>query len=211
MNVVLEKNPNINENELAEILKEDNYQSENLLAKYGYDIDDIFITDVVKDKVYVNIIINVLIVLIICIVLIALENGRKKKFNNEIMELIEVIDKVNNGDYDFDLAKYKESEFSKLYITIYKTTVLLKEYNEYLNKERLVLKDNIADVSHQLKTPLTSNTLMIESLLEDDDMPREKQREFIKKIYEKNEKICYLIEILLKLSKLETSAIVFKK
>ena len=210
INLVLEKNPNIDELELAKILKEENYQSENLLAKYGYNTDEIFITEVVKEKVYMNIIINVLFVITMSVVLIALENSKKKKFNNEITELIEVINKVNNGDYDFDLAKYKESEFSKLYITIFKTTVLLKEYNEYSNKERLVLKDNIADISHQLKTPLTASLLLLESLIEDENMSKNMQKQFLEKVYIKNKKICSLIEILLKLSKLETSAIEFK-
>ena len=210
-NVILIQNPNIDEVELVKLLKEENNSSENRLEKYGYTNKDIFFTKEIKEKIYINMVINSLVVLGISSVCICIKNNKNKKRNKEIQELILVTEKINKGNYDFDLNKYKESEFSKLYNTIFKITLLLKEYNEYLTKDHLILKDNIADISHQLKTPLTATTLLLESLLEDDNMPILKQKEFIKKIYDKNEKICSLIEILLKLSKIETSVIEFKK
>ena len=211
INEVLEKNPNIEENELAEILKSETNQSENTLKKYGYDEKEFYFNEKIREKILINIIINT-IVLGIFMVVITLYIHKKSNLRKEkINELINIFEKINNKDFNFNLKKYKEGEFSKLYDAIAKTTLLLKEYNEFLEKDRIVLKDNIADISHQLKTPLTTSTLLLESLLANDDIPKQKQKEFLEKIYDKNEKICNLIEVLLKLSKLETSTIKFEK
>lgn len=211
VNVILKENPNIDNVELAKLLNKENTTGDNLLSKYGYDKNDLFFNNKVKENLYSNILINTLIIVVILLIYFSIKNIKDKKRNNEIQNLANVIDKINKKDYEFNLSRYNESEFSKLYNTIFKVSLLLKENNEYLNKERLILKNNIADISHQLKTPLTSNTLMIETLLEDEHMSEEKKKQFIEKIYDKNEKICYLIEMLLKLSKLETSVIDFKK
>ncbi len=211
IDATLEKDSNITELEIAKILKEKNKDNENVLDSYGYDKKDLFLTEEIKNKLYVNLIINNFITLTCIIIYYIFKFIKEKKRTKEINELIEVIDKINKGNYEFNLSKYKESEFSKLYVTILKTTMLLKEYNEDLKKDRIILKDNIADISHQLRTPLTSSTLLLESLLEEKNMPVKRQREFIEKINDKNEKICNLIDILLKFSKIEPSSIVFKK
>ena len=211
IDVSLEKNNDLDKIDIAKVLNDKNYENKNSLEQYGYNKKDLFFTPEIKNKLYKNLIYNNIIAIIIISICFILKYKSDKKRKKEIEELIYVIDEINKGNYDFDLTKYKESQFSKLYVTIFKTTMLLKEYNEDLKKDRIILKDNIADISHQLKTPLTSSTLLLESLLEDKDMPVSKQREFIEKINDKNEKICNLIDILLKLSKIETSSIKFKK
>ena len=208
--VVIENNPQIDEDEIIGLLKDQNSLHNFDLEKYGYSTNDLFFTNQAKEKLYFNMIFNILITTSIIIIIYYFNYKKNKKRNQEINELIDVIDEINNGNYDFNLSKYNESEFSKLYNTVFNTTILLKEHNEYLYQDRIILKDNLADVSHQLKTPLTTSSLLLESLLED-DLSIEKQNQFIKKIYDKNEKICSLIEILLKLSKLDTSTIQFKK
>ena len=208
--VVIENNPQIDEDEIIGLLKDQNSLHNFDLEKYGYSTNDLFFTNQAKEKLYLNMIFNILITTSIIIIIYYFNYKKNKKRNQEINELIDVIDEINNGNYDFNLSKYNESEFSKLYNTVFNTTILLKEHNKYLYQDRIILKDNLADVSHQLKTPLTTSSLLLESLLED-DLSIEKQNQFIKKIYDKNEKICSLIEILLKLSKLDTSTIQFKK
>lgn len=210
-NQLIETNENINPNDIATILKNPSPSSSNLLEEYGYDINDFYLLGDMEQIVLTNISINTIITLIILTIIYLLFSKKEKIRKNEIQELVDYLEIINSGNYDIHVDKYNESELSKLRNTIYKTTVLLKEHTEYLQNDRIALKDNLADVSHQLKTPLTSIGLMLESIMEDKDMPQEKREEFITKIYERNEKINYLVEVLLKLSKLDASVITFKK
>ena len=54
---------------------------------------------------------------------------------------------------------------------IQKTTVMLREYADNSMREKEILKNSLADISHQLKTPLTSILITTENILDDDDMP----------------------------------------
>ena len=210
-NEVIKSNPDINKRDLAHILKKPSSTDNNLLEQYGYNKNNLYLISDIRNKLFFNIILNVLVISIIILIFYIIGNKKNKKRKQEINDLIEYLENINKGNYDIDLNKYNESEFSKLRNTIYKTTVLLKEYNEYLSKDRVILKDNIADISHQLKTPLTASSLMIETLLNDDDISDEKRKDYLNRIYEKNDKICYLVEVLLKLSKLEASTVKFVK
>ena len=68
----------------------------------------------------------------------------------------------------------------------------------------------MADISHQLKTPLTS-MLMMADLLQDSELPEEKRREFTGRLRAQLERIEWLVSSLLKLSKLDAGVAVMKK
>ena len=82
---------------------------------------------------------------------------------------------------------------SKLRDQIYKTTILLKESENNLLNDKKNLKNNLADISHQLKTPLTSIILMLEDIIEDEKMKSSKKKEYINKISVQADKMKYLI------------------
>ena len=85
----------------------------------------------------------------------------------------------------------------------------MKAMIERLNKEQLLLKDYIEDISHQIKTPLTSMILREEMLLEMID--EGKEREIVLSIYHQTEKIKDLIESLLHLARIESHSIEYDK
>lgn len=87
---------------------------------------------------------------------------------------------------------------------------MLSEYNERLRQEKVSLSDSMADISHQLKTPLTS-MLMMADLLQDSELPEEKRREFTGRLRAQLERIEWLVSSLLKLSKLDAGVAVMKK
>lgn len=68
----------------------------------------------------------------------------------------------------------------------------------------------MSDISHQLKTPLTSIIVMVENILDDDDMPLEIRREFLSDIKHNTSTVSFLVQSLLTLSKLDAEAIRFK-
>ena len=93
---------------------------------------------------------------------------------------------------------------------IYKVTVMMKEQNEVLKQDKMYLANNLADISHQLKTPLTS-MLIMSDLLENDDLSLEERRKFLGVIKSQLHRIEWLVSSLLKMAKLDAKTIVFKK
>ena len=102
-----------------------------------------------------------------------------------------------------------EGELSILKNNLYKVITLLQSQNEYLKNDKLYLADSIADISHQLKTPLTSMMVMCE-LLENEENP-DKRREFVTVINNQLSKMKWLITNILKISKLDADATEFKR
>ena len=93
---------------------------------------------------------------------------------------------------------------------IYKTTVMLKEQSFDSIKEKEKLKDSLSDISHQLKTPLTSAMVLTDNMLEDEDMPFEIRRDFLNDIKQSVNNMSFLVQSILTLSKLDANTIVFK-
>src|SRR5699024_10511486 len=103
-----------------------------------------------------------------------------------------------------------EGELSILKSDIYKVTLMLSEQSELLKKDKLHLTEAISDISHQLKTPLTSMTMMVD-LLSDAKLPREKRIEFTQNISVQLERIEWLVSSLLKISKIDAGTVLFKQ
>ena len=82
----------------------------------------------------------------------------------QIKRLCEYLKRINSGDYALDLRDNTEGELSILKSEIYKVTVMLRERGETLKREKAALADALSDISHQLKTPLTSMLIMTDLL-----------------------------------------------
>lgn len=129
---------------------------------------------------------------------------------NEINELAEYLKKTNNGDYSLDLRDNEEGELSILKSEIYKVSVTLREQNNALIEEKLNLVSGLSDISHQIKTPLTSMFVLTDSLC-DSKLPEEKRLEFTGIINNQLKRLQWLVTSLLKMSKLDAKAVDFKK
>jgi len=125
---------------------------------------------------------------------------------HQIAKLSEYLRKISAGEYSLDIRDNREGELSILKSEIYKVTLMLSEYNEQLRKEKMLLADQMADISHQLKTPLTSMMVMAD-LLRDENLPAEKRREFTSHIHAQLERIEWLVSSLLKMSKLDAGVL----
>ncbi len=211
INEIIINNPEINIDDITKILKNSNDSDLNVLEDYGYNKDSLYFINGIESKYNNVLIINICIVIILVLLYIKTLNREKKVKEKEIDELIYYLDQINSGKYNIELERYTEGEFSRLRDQIYKTTVILKENESFLLKDKILLKNNLADISHQLKTPLTSMILMLENVVEDDNMSEEKKKEFILKIVKQTEKMKYLIEVLLKISRFDACVIDFKK
>ncbi len=132
-----------------------------------------------------------------------------KKRYKKISDLNNYLSLVCAGNYLIDIKENTEGELSILKNNLYKVIVLLRSKNEMLEKDKIYLADSLADISHQLKTPLTSLMVMVDLLKDEKNI--DKQREFISIIETQISKIKWLVENLLKLSKLDAGTIKFKK
>lgn len=108
-----------------------------------------------------------------------------------------------------ETQEQEEGEVSILRTNIYKAASMLSYQNELLKKDKIRLADSIADISHQLKTPLTS-MLVMNDLIKSEDDPA-KREEFLETQSNQLDRMNWLVQTLLKLSKLDAGTIELKK
>jgi signal transduction histidine kinase len=127
----------------------------------------------------------------------------------EIEKLSIYLRRIYSGDYSLDLRDNMEGELSILKSDIYKVTLILSKQAELLKSEKEQLANAISDISHQLKTPLTSMMVMTD-LLNKDNLTLDKRQEFTKNLEHQLERMEWLLTSLLKLSKLDAKTVKFK-
>lgn len=128
----------------------------------------------------------------------------------EIENLSSYLRQISNGNYTLDVRDNQEGELSILKNDIYKVTLMLSEHSALLQHDKVQLTNAISDISHQLKTPLTSMTVMAD-LFSETELPSEKRTEFTRNIRIQLERIGWLVSSLLKFSKIDAGTVQFKK
>lgn len=116
---------------------------------------------------------------------------------------------IAEGGSSLDLRDNDEGEFSRLKNEIYKMTTMLREQAERLERDQRSLAASIEDISHQLKTPLTSLSVMTDLL--EGNPEAEKRAQFLQRIRSQLRRMEWLVSSLLKLSKLETGTAGLKR
>jgi signal transduction histidine kinase len=128
----------------------------------------------------------------------------------EIRKLSGYLRKISGGDFTLDVRDNKEGELSILKNDIYKVTLMLLEQSSGLQRDKSKLTEAISDISHQLKTPVTSMIVMAD-LLSHSGLSEEKRLEFTRNIRVQLERMEWLVSSLLKLSKIDAGSIQFKR
>jgi signal transduction histidine kinase len=116
--------------------------------------------------------------------------------------------RIDAGDYALDVRDNGEGSFSLLKNDLYKVTVRLREQAELLQKDKTALSNLIADISHQIKTPLTSLGVLADLLAE--DPPEADRRAFVERLRTQLGRIQWLAAALLKLARLDAGTAAFK-
>ena len=205
---VIKKYPEVNESDLIEIINSEN--EINILSKYG--INDKSSSVIENDKLFKKyLIIDLSILFAIIITLYVYFVINKSKRTKKINKIIELISKINKRNFDIDIEDYTEDELSILKQEVYKTSLMLRSEADNSLKDKLNLKDSLSDISHQLKTPLTSITIMIDNILDNDEMDTKTKRKFLISIKREIININFLVQNLLKLSKFDANVIKFDK
>lgn len=127
----------------------------------------------------------------------------------KLAELSDEIDRVLHREETTLLERLKEGELSILESEINKMLIRLKEQNGQLKRQKTYLADSLADLSHQLRTPLTSMNLIF-PMLEEEGITEEKRDEYLWKLQSLLQKVQWMIDVLLKISKLDADAVRFQ-
>lgn len=207
---IMKKYPETDEQEVIRIINSENQeQKDEVLSKYGYTNNILYIKELensMNTSIRINIAIIVLLGVIAIIVALIYTNKRDKSLRS----INKYLDKVNNGNYELKIEDNGEDEISRLRNELYKTTILLRESAENSEKEKTNLSNSLADISHQLKTPLTSIRIMLDNIEENPNMDEKTRNEFIEEISRQIDWISSLVISLLKLAKFDAGAIIMQ-
>ena len=201
--------PDIDKNELIGILNDEKHVETGFFEKYGINLEtDSAILE--NDKMFVkfsviNLCFSIGLAIIVLLIFVKYNNSKDKK----LKEITNYIEEINNKNYKLDIEDNTEDELSILKNEVYKTTVMLNEVAENSVNDKKSLKNSLSDISHQLKTPLTSMSVMIDNIVDNPEMDSETRVDFIKDIKREIININFLVNSLLKLSKLDVDSVHF--
>ncbi|MDB3084689.1 sensor histidine kinase [Clostridioides difficile] len=183
---------------------------EKILSKYNYDKSIEINTEPIISKLVLDTIkINIILVCIIFILIFILVVSYFKVMYNDLSDMTKYVYYSSEGK-PFDMKnKNQEGQVGLLKTELLKMTTILNEKVELLKSEKIFLNNTISDISHQLKTPMTS-LIMLNDLLYN-DIPCEVKIDFLDKIKNQLNRMDWLIKSMLKLSKVEAKVIKFKK
>ena len=209
---IKEEYPNVKEEEIIKILNESNEgksEGQKVLQKYGINIKENPAIEAMENQEQEIMIINVVSIGVSVILLLIIVNIYYHSRNKKIQEIIKYIEAINNKNYDLKIAENTEDDLSNFRNELYKIAIMLKEQASQSINDKKALQTSLEDISHQLKTPLTSISIMLDNIRENPNMDEHTRQEFIYEISRQINWINWLVISLLKLSKLDSNTAVF--
>lgn len=199
--------PEMNTNEIIKILNDNKLKENSILKEYGIDINSESIG--VNNEQIINkmIITNCIIVLIYAFAMVVFILIYNRVINSKINKITKYVEEINKKNYKLDILSNKENSLSLLQNEIYKTMVMLREAADNSLNDKIQLKDSLSDISHQLKTPLTSVSIMLDNIIDDADMDKDIREDFIFDVKREINNINFLVQNILKLSKFDANTI----
>ena len=209
---VREKYPDLSDKEIIDSISSptDTAETERMLRSYSITKSD-WLALLNEENTAELIISGAVLCLLtggIVFVILLFYDRRQKKLT---AELTDYLSRLNTGKYDMDISSNGEDSFSRLKNEIYRTTVRLREQNENSRQDKINLKNSISDISHQIKTPLTSISVMLDRISEDRNMPEDIKRKLLTDVRHSSNYIISLVQSLLTLSRLDADAITMKQ
>ncbi|MFJ8090120.1 ATP-binding protein [Lysinibacillus sp. NPDC095746] len=129
---------------------------------------------------------------------------------NKIKQLTSTAKKIIDGDYSVTINENKEGEIAKLAVSFRSMKDVIRKNMKDLLVEKEFLGQMLQDISHQLKTPLSTISIYNEMLLME-DLPRQQQVQLLQNNEMQISRMNVLIQNLLKVAKIDAKAVSFDK
>lgn len=133
-----------------------------------------------------------------------LQSRQLSDFSNDVCE---TVDTLMEGRELQNFSPYEETAFSKVQEKLLQYYEKMKEERQQSIQDKQTIQELVSDISHQVKTP-TANIQMITGILREHELPREKQSEFLNLMAVQINKLNFLMQSLIKMSRLETGTFV---
>ena len=211
IDVIQSKYPKISTDEIIGILNSEKIPQNNSLKKYGIDLEKntvILENNKINNK-FIKIEIILLITTSISLLIVFILYERKQ--DKEIDKITKYLEAINDKNYTLKIDENSEEELSILKNELYKVTVMLRENASNTLKDKINLKRALEDISHQLKTPLTSILIILDNLIDNPEMDYQTRVEFLHDLKRESIRIQSLIQSILKLSKFDSNTVQFIK
>ena len=209
---VIEEHPE-NEEEMIQLYEKTDFRKvdTSVLEKYGYlTSDDLKYFQDLKQAHYNLLVSQIIFVTLLFIVLNIAYIWYQWNQDRKLKELDRYLLTVLAGNYNLDIRDYEDGILSSLKNDVYKMSVLLKEDKERALEQQKYLESVLSDISHQLRTPLTSMYVM-NDLLSDGKVRGKQKKEILNKNRAQLERIEWLITTLLKMSQIDAGTVTFKE
>ena len=207
--MVKEKYPEVSEEDIVKLVNAENVEdSDDVLADYGIS-GDVYVFKSMEHTRRVTVIGNIVILTMLGVLSLVVFGVYTSKRKRKIDELDRYIQDVSNKMYEIGIDKESEDELNRLKDSLYKITVMLKEDSESKRKQNEAILELVSDISHQLKTPITSIQILLDNILENENMDSDTRRKFTLEILRQVKGMNFLIFSLLKLSKLDACVVEF--
>ena len=217
MENVINQYPDLDMEEIAIILNKSYSELESsttseefdsILRKNGITDNTFYIKDM-SDIRNVNIIVSTSIIGVMSVLFIICFCMYLRRRKKDIFELQDYMDKISRGNYELEINDNSEDELSSLKNSLYKIMVYMKEQADSARIKKVMLAQSVSDISHQLKTPLTSTQVLLDNLNDNPDMDYSTRKKFIYEALNQVNGMSWMIVSMLKLSRIDAGVVEF--
>lgn len=217
MENVINQYPDLDMEEIAIILNKSYSELESsttseefdsILRKNGITDNTFYIKDM-SDIRNVNIIVSTSIIGVMSVLFIICFCMYLRRRKKDIFELQDYMDKISRGNYELEINDNSEDELSSLKNSLYKIMVYMKEQADSARIKKVMLAQYVSDISHQLKTPLTSTQVLLDNLNDNPDMDYSTRKKFIYEALNQVNGMSWMIVSMLKLSRIDAGVVEF--
>ena len=217
MENVINQYPDLDMEEIAIILNKSYSELESSTTSEEFDsilrkngiIDNTFYIKDMSDIRNVNIIVSTLIIGVMSVLFIICFCMYLRRRKKDIFELQDYMDKISRGNYELEINDNSEDELSSLKNSLYKIMVYMKEQADSARIKKVMLAQSVSDISHQLKTPLTSTQVLLDNLNDNPDMDYSTRKKFIYEALNQVNGMSWMIVSMLKLSRIDAGVVEF--
>lgn len=128
---------------------------------------------------------------------------------HQMEALAQRLDRILHGQDRVLIEDAAEGELSILNSELQKMTTRLQEQANQLSSDKQQLTEAIQDIFHQIRTPLTSMNLLV-SMLGEENLPYDRRLSMTRELRRQLERVQWLVETLLKLSKIDAGTAQFR-